>query len=159
MALDKNERKTLSKGKMVQSGQKAAWWGAKQAVAFAKDPQAYHQFTRVLAEARIVFITRWFWIAEYATLAILALFGLIDLLLLFNQQWTWAAIFFVPVLISFLLWRLARFSRRLLYRQIERALATFDNLLAQGAVTVSEWPRFFLDWRHKRKEKSQKEAA
>ncbi len=161
MALNREQQRSLEMerkaGRMAQTGEigkRAANWGAQQAIEYAKDPSLYKNITRAFAEARIAFITRWFWLAEIATLGLLALFAVIDVLFWINNQVALGLVMLIPVGLSFLLWRLARYLRRLLYRQITRALETFDELLGKGVASISDWPRFFLDWRRKDKMKA-----
>jgi hypothetical protein len=58
----------------------------------------------------------------------------------------------IPVVISFFLWKLARGLRRLVYRQVTRALNAFDDMVGRGVANLSDWPRFFRDWRRKNKQ-------
>ncbi len=133
-------------------GQKAANWGTQQALEYANDRIGYRNLTRAFAEARIAFVTRWFWLAEFATLGLMALFAVIDVLLWVNNHPYWGLIMLIPVALAFLLWQLARYLRRLLYRQVTRALAAFDDMIGRGVAKIGDWPGFFLNWRrnHKR---------
>ncbi len=111
----------------------------------------YHYVTRAFAEARISFVTRWFWLAEIVTLGFLAIFGLIDILFWINGHYILGFFTLFLVGFSFLTWRLARYLRQLVYRKINRALASFDDLLGRGAAQVSDWPRFYRNFRQGRR--------
>lgn len=160
MAIDRNERDLNlqpRQGRVQQAGQlgrQAAGWGAQQAIEYAKDPGLYKNLTRAFAEARIAFVTRWFWLAEIATLGLLALFAVIDVLLWFDNHPILGLFMLIPVAISFLLWRLANYLRKLLYRQVERALAAFDDMLGRGVAKLGDWPGFFRQWRREHRRTS-----
>lgn len=151
MAVDPNER-DLNVRQRPNRVRQAAGWGAQQAIEYAKDPEGmYHHITRAFAEARIAFVTRWFWLAEIATLGLLALFVVIDVLLWFDNHPFLGLFMLIPIVVSFLLWRLAHYLRKLVYRQVERALAAFDDMLGRGAAKLGDWPGFFRQWRRTNK--------
>jgi hypothetical protein len=152
MALERNDRNlnlgsNTRRSRAKNLGRQAVGWGAQQAVEYVKDPGMYKHITRAFAEARIAFITRWFWLAEAVTLGALVLFAVIDVLLWTDNHPVLGLLALIPVAIAFLLWRLARWLRKLLYRQIERALSAFDDALARGAAKLGDWPAFFKQWR------------
>lgn len=123
-----------------------ARWGAEQAKEQARGyalGKAAEIAAKTALGARFFAITRWFWIAEWGSLALsvgLVILGIITIV----QGDTLLGIFgFALALVAFGLWFGVRQIRRFIERQIARAFAKFQSLVARGSVRPEDWPAWY----------------
>jgi hypothetical protein len=93
--------------------------------------------------ARAFMVTRWFFIAEWGSLAVAVLFGILGIVGLFQHDTVLSILVLILALIAFGIFWVVRKIRLFVERQIARAFGRFQELLRRGAVRSDDWPAWY----------------
>ncbi len=93
--------------------------------------------------ARMLFVTRWFFIAEWGSLAVAVVFAVLGIIGLFQKDTILSVLVLILAALAFGLYLVVRMVRRFVERQIARAFAKFQSLLQRGAVRSEDWPNWY----------------
>lgn len=93
--------------------------------------------------ARVFSFTRWFFIAEWGSLAVAALFAVLGIIGLFQHDTILSFFILILALIAFGVYWVVRKIRLFVERQIARAFGKFQELVRRGMVRSDEWPEWY----------------
>lgn len=93
--------------------------------------------------ARMLFITRWFFIAEWGSLAVAVVFAVLGIIGLFQNDTILSILVIILAAMAFGVYLVVRKIRLFIERQIARAFAKFQSLLQRGVVHTEDWPNWY----------------
>lgn len=108
------------------------------------------QLSRAFIFAKVGFFTRWLWLAEWGSLALFVLFGILGLGLSVTNGGFFATFVLVVALIFGGIWFLVRKARRFAERKIMQAFSTFQEYVRRGELPETAWPQWFRQWKRHR---------
>lgn len=121
-------------------------WGTEQLKERGRDyaiGKATEYAARTALGRGFMFFFRWVWIAEWGALLVAIGLGLLGIIGLIQKDTFWGIVALVLAVIAVVVWRAVRWVRRFIERQIDRAWQRFQELVAQGAARLNDWPSWF----------------
>jgi hypothetical protein len=126
--------------------QEVGRWGAEQAKEQAKGfaiGKAAQFAAKTAIGARMFSFTRWFWIAEWGSLAVSVLFAILGVVGIIQKDFVLGTLVLVLAGMAFGVHLLVKMLRRFVERQIARGFTKFQSLIKKGAVRPDEWPEWY----------------
>ena len=105
--------------------------------------------------ARVFGVTRWFFIAEWGSLAVAVLFAVLGIIGLFQHDTVLSIFILILALVAFGVFWLVRKIRLFVERQIARAFARFQELVRRGRARSDQWPEWYRQNKQRYKEPGQ----
>jgi hypothetical protein len=93
--------------------------------------------------ARMLGITRWFFFAEWGSLAVAVLFAVLGTIGLIQHDTILSIFILILAVIAFGIFWLVRKIRLFVERQIARAFAKFQELVRRGVARSDQWPEWY----------------
>ena len=106
-------------------------------------PATRQLLKRSATGAKLLGVTRWFWIAEWGALAVAVGLALLSLIGYIQKDFVLSTLVLIVAGLALGVWLAVRSLRHFVERQIGRAFARFEALVARGAANANDWPAWY----------------